>query len=59
MSNELTFQEWKQLVNDQLLREGITIEIDEDLLFMSFDMENKSVEEAVEEIKQAIADGNL
>jgi hypothetical protein len=58
MSNELSFAAWMNQVKNALVQSGITTEPDEDMLYMCYDMEQKSVEEAVLEIKQAIADGN-
>lgn len=51
MANELTFEAWKIAVLKALENAGYrNLELDEEALHMSYDMEGKSVEEAVDEI---------
>lgn len=51
MANESTFEAWKIAVLKALENEGYrNLELDEEALYMSYDMEGKSVEEAVDEI---------
>lgn len=51
MANESTFEAWKIAVLKALENAGYrNLELDEEALYMSYDMEGKSVEEAVDEI---------
>ncbi len=45
-----TFEQWKDEVFRQLAVKKIDIELDDDLLFMSYDMEHLSPEDVVNEI---------
>ncbi|MBL7754060.1 MAG: hypothetical protein HWD58_08950 [Bacteroidota bacterium] len=45
-----TFEQWKDEVLRQLAARKIDIELDDDLLFMSYDMEHLSPEDVVDEI---------
>jgi hypothetical protein len=57
--SSITFEEWNKQVNDKLAQLGKSPSLEEEWLYMAYSMEGKSVNEVVDEILQAIEDGNL
>jgi hypothetical protein len=55
MPQELSFEAWKSAVKRAVAAGGFpNAVLDEEILFMSYDMEEKSVEEATEEFLESL-----
>ena len=49
MPLEISFEEWKQQLINGIQAAGFVPDLDDDLLFMAYDMEEIPVEEAINE----------
>jgi hypothetical protein len=49
MTQEISFEQWKQQLIEGIQAAGYTPDLDDDLLFMAYDMEGISVEDAINE----------